>query len=400
VDTPPTRPDVKDWANDFDHLHPDYNADPYRIWDDIRASSCPVAHTERFNGVYLPTRHEDISAIAHDTEHFSSRSVLVTELPVDELGSFRSPPITSDPPEHQAHRKALLPAFAPKAIDKWIPITRDICRGLLDDLGDRRSCDGSDDYAKHIPVLVIARMIGIPEHEGDRFRRWIHELLEVGPFDMTVARKATQEIFEFFGEFTEARRHDPRQDLITFLLEAEMDGKPLEDHQVSGGLFLLLLAGIDTTWSTIGSALLHLAQNPDDTQRLLDEPELIDTAVEELLRFYSPVTMARVVTEEIEISGTSLCPGERVLLPFPAANRDPEFLADGNEFKLDRKVNRHSAFGLGIHRCLGSNLARMEIKVALQEWLGRVPEFTLSDPGAVEWSLGQIRGPRTIPLTW
>ncbi|MDH3683398.1 MAG: cytochrome P450, partial [Acidimicrobiia bacterium] len=321
----PSRPDVEDWATDFDHFHPDYSGDPNRIWDDIRASGCPVAHTDRFHGVYLPTRHEDISAIAHDTEHFSSKSVLVTETAVEDLGNFRSPPITSDPPEHRAHRKALLPAFAPKAIDKWIPITQDICRGLLDDLGDRRSCDGSDDYAKHIPVLVIARMIGIPEDDGDRFRRWINDLLEVGPFDLTLARASTQEIFAYFADFIEARRDDPQDDLITYFLQADMDGQPLEDHQISGGLFLLLLAGIDTTWSTIGSALLHLGQHPEDRQRLAAEPELIDTAVEEFLRYYAPVTMARVITDEVEVSGTTLCPGQRVLLPFPAANRDPEF---------------------------------------------------------------------------
>ena len=396
----PQRPDIEDWSIDFDHFHPDYNADPYPIWNDIRSSGCPVAHTERFHGVYLPTKHEDIRAIAHDTEHFSSQSVLVTETRVEDLGGFRSPPITSDPPEHQAHRKALLPAFAPKAIDKWIPITQDICRGLLDDIGDRTSVDGSDDYAKHIPVLVIARMIGIPEEDGDQFRQWINDLLEIGPFDLTLARQSTSDIFDYFARFIEERRNDPQEDLITFLLEADMDGQPLEDHQISGGLFLLLLAGIDTTWSTIGSALWHLGQFTEDRRRLAAEPELIDTAVEEFLRFYSPVTMARVIKEEVEVSGVSLCPGERVLLPFPAANRDPEFLPDADVFKIDREVNRHSAFGLGIHRCLGSNLARMEVKVAIEQWMARFPEFELSDPGAVTWSLGQVRGPRTIPLSW
>lgn len=397
---PPTRPDVDDWATDFDHTHPEYTADPYSIWKDLRESGCPVAHTERFHGVYLPTRHEDISAIAHDTEHFSSKSVLVSETAVADLGEFRSPPITSDPPEHQSHRRALLPAFSPKAIEKWLPITRDICRGLLDDIGDVRSCDGSEDYAKHIPVKVIARMIGIPEEDGDMFRRWVHELIEIGPYDLTVARSATMEMFDYFGDFVDARRTERQDDLVTFLLEAEMDGEPLADHQISGGLFLLLLAGIDTTWSTIGSALWHLGHHPEDRRLLAADPGAFDSAVEEFLRFYSPVTMARVVTDEVDVSGTTLCPGQRVLLPFPAANRDPDFMPDAEEFRIDREVNRHSAFGLGIHRCLGSNLARMEVKVALEEWFARFPEFELTDPGSVTWSAGQIRGPRTIPLAW
>ncbi len=399
VDTP-TRPDVEDWATDFDHTHPDYNADPYTIWKDLREGGCPVAHTERFHGVYLPTRHEDISAIAHDTEHFSSKSVFVNDVAPEDLGEFRSPPITSDPPEHQLHRRALLPAFSPKAMDKWLPITQQICRDLLDEFVANGSCDGSEDYAKHIPVKVIARMIGIPEEDGDMFRRWVHELLELGPFDLTVARSATLEVFDYFKRFIDDRRDDPQEDLVTFLLEAEMDGQPLDDQQISGGLFLLLLAGIDTTWSTIGSALWHLGQHTEDRQRLATDPESFDRAVEEFLRYYSPVTMARVVSEEVEVSGTTLCPGQRVLLPFPAANRDPEFMEDAESFQIDRDVNRHSAFGLGIHRCLGSNLARMEVKVALEEWFARIPEFELTDPGAVTWSTGQIRGPRTIPLAW
>jgi len=394
------RPPVEDWETDFDLFDKDYAADPYPIWKDLREGGCPVAHTERFNGVYLPTRHEDISAIAHDTEHFSSRSVLISDVPLEELGSFVSPPITSDPPEHAPHRRALLPAFAPKAMAKWLPITQQICRDLLDEFVEKGSCDGSEDYAKHIPVKVIARMIGIPEQDADMFRRWVYELLEVGPHDRPTATRATREVFEYFAGIVEDHQAEPRDDLTSYLLEAEMDGQPLDARQVSGGLFLILLAGIDTTWSTIGSSLWHLGQHPEDRHRLATEPELMDPAVEEFLRFYSPVTMARVITDEVEMSGTTLCPGQRVMLPFAAANRDPDFMEDAETFVIDREINRHSAFGLGIHRCLGSNLARMEVKVALEEWIARIPEFELSNTNDVTWSTGQIRGPRTLPLSW
>lgn len=366
----------------------------------MRDGGCPVAHTDRFHGVYLPTRHTDIAAIAHDTEHFSSKSVIVNDLPVAEIGSFRSPPITSDPPEHQDHRRALLPAFSPKAIEKWVPITRQICNELLDDFSDSGSCDASADYAQHIPVKVIARMIGIPEEDGDLFRQWILDLLEIGPTDLKVGRKAAREVFDYFGEYLKARRKDPRDDIVTYFLEAEVDGQPMDDSQIMGGLFLLLLAGIDTTWSSIGSSFWHLGQHLEDRQRLASDSTSFDAAVEEFLRFYSPVTMARVITEEVEISGTTLCPGQRVLLPFAAANRDTDFMEDAETFQIDREVNRHSAFGLGIHRCLGSNLARMEIKVALEEWFRRIPEFELTDPRVVTWSSGQVRGPRHVPLKW
>jgi cytochrome P450 len=163
-------------------------------------------------------------------------------------------------------------------------------------------------------------------------------------------------------------------------------------------MILLMLAGIDTTWSAIGASLWHLAQHPDDRARLVAEPELMPTAVEEFLRVYAPVTMARMVAEDFEFEGCPFKRGDWVLVPFPAANRDPEEFPDADEVVIDRAENRHAAFGLGIHRCLGSNLARLELRIALEEWMAHYPDFELSDPGAVRWSAGQVRGPRTIPV--
>ena len=163
-------------------------------------------------------------------------------------------------------------------------------------------------------------------------------------------------------------------------------------------MVLLMVAGIDTTWSAIGASLWHLAQNPNDRKRLATEPELMDTAVEEFLRAYAPVTMARLVAKDFDFHGRPMKEGDWLLLPFPAANRDPEAFPDADQVKLDRVENRHAAFGLGIHRCLGSNLARMELRVALEEWMNRYPDFELADPAAVTWSAGQVRGPRNIPV--
>ena len=177
-----------------------------------------------------------------------------------------------------------------------------------------------------------------------------------------------------------------------------MDGEPLLPEHVGGTIALLLIAGIDTTWSAIGAALWHLASHPDDRHRLIDEPEIMPLAIEELLRFYAPVTMARLVKDDFEFNGCPMHADEWVLLPFPAANRDPEFFDRADEFIIDREENRHAAFGLGIHRCAGSNLARMELRVAVEVFLERHRDFSLADPDAVTWSGGQVRGPRTLPL--
>jgi cytochrome P450 len=181
---------------------------------------------------------------------------------------------------------------------------------------------------------------------------------------------------------------------------SEVNGRPVPEPHVLGTCFLLLVAGIDTTWSSIGSALWHLAQHPEDRARLVAEPELMPVAVEELLRAYSPVTMARVVTEDLEYGGRKIAAGDKVLMSFPAANRDPEKFPDADKVIIDRAENPHIAFGVGIHRCAGSNLARMEMQVSIEEWLARIPEFRLEDPDAVTWAGGQVRGPRSMPVVF
>ena len=190
----------------------------------------------------------------------------------------------------------------------------------------------------------------------------------------------------------------PRADLIGFLMDQTIDGKPLSEQHLLGTLRLLLLAGIDTTWSSISHTLLHLARTPEHRRRLVAEPALMPTAIEEFLRVLAPVSVARLVVKDQEVGGCRFAAGEMVLLPYPAANRDPEKFDRPDEVVLDRQENRHSTFGLGIHRCIGSNLARMELTVAIEEWLRRIPEFELEEGAELNWSRGLVRGPRSVPV--
>ena len=396
----PERCPVTDWTTDLDHTDPEYAARAPQIWDELR-SECPVAHSERFGGMWIPTRHHDVSEIAHDTEHFSSRGVIVSVFEPDTPAPVGyAPPITSDPPFHEIARRLLLPAFSPKAIRPLEQPTREFCGELLDELLSGRSegdtLDAAVDYAQNIPVRVIAHMLGVPQSDGDRFRTFIHRILETGGQNGPVAPEDT--LTWYLIERIEQHRREPSDDLIGYLLDAEIEGRPLSDDHVVGTVALLLIAGIDTTWSAIGATLWHLAQHPEHRRRLIEEPELLPIAIEEFLRAFAPVTMARKVAKEVEVGGRTMREGEWVLLPFPSANRDPEAFERPDEVVLDRERNRHAAFGLGIHRCLGSNLARMELTVAVQEWLRRVPEFELVDPERVRWSTGQVRGPRELPV--
>jgi cytochrome P450 len=392
----PAHPPVTDWVNDFDHTDPRWTENPFPIWDELRATS-PVVHTERFLGCYLPTTYEAVKAIAHDTEHFSSRRVVVRDVRPEQVGN--APPITSDPPEHKPAKQLLLPPFTPDAMKKLEPRVRAICNELIDGFIADGKCDAAARYTKHIPVRAIAHMLGIPEKDSDLFINWIHEILELGIKDNEIFLRGIREMGEYFAGHIEERKKHPTDDLISTLMNArDKDGQPLSDEHVQGSLRLLLIAGIDTTWSAIGSSLWHLAKTPADRERLVAEPALMQSAVEELLRAYSPVTMAREVMKETVISGCPVKPGNMVLLSFPAANRDPAVFPDADKVLIDRKENRHAAFGLGIHRCVGSNLARMEMTVALEEWLKRIPDFRLDPAGQVKWSEGTVRGPRQLPM--
>jgi cytochrome P450 len=396
-------PPVEDWATDFDHTDPQWVADPFPIWDELR-TRCPVARSERYGGTWMPLRHEDVAAVAYDTEHFTSRSVVVSEMRPgpDDLPApiGTAPPITSDPPFHSLARRLLLPAFSPKRIDALEPMTRELCVGLLDATAGQPVIDAAVDYAEHIPLRVIVGMLGFPQEDADLFRRFIRMVLE--DVDQSVEERQALIDEGELDAYMDARiaEHlaDPQDDLTTFLLEAELDGQKLSVDHVRGTMVLLMIAGIDTTWSAIGAALWHLSQHADDRRRLAAEPDLMPTAVEEFLRAYAPVTMARLVAQDFEFQGRAFKEGDWLLLPFPSANRDPEFFADADKVLIDRADNRHAAFGLGIHRCIGSNLARMELRVALEEWMKRYPDFDLVDADAVTWSAGQVRGPRTVPV--
>jgi cytochrome P450 len=390
---------VSDWATDFSHVEPDWAADPYAIQDDLR-QRCPVAHTDRFGGAWLPTRYDDVAAIAYDTERFSSRAIIMSNFrPPRELAPVGgSPPISSDPPFHHDARKLLLPAFTKTAVSRQEPGTRRFCHSLIDAFAGQDVVDAARDYAQHIPVRVIADMLGFPPEDGPQFRTFVEDLLEGVNLPPDERIERVSRLFEYLLAQVNDHLEHPRDDLTSYLINAELYGRKLDPSHVVGTMALLLIAGIDTTWSAIGASLWHLARTPGDRSRLAAEPGLLPTAVEEFLRAFAPVTMARLVRDDVHWRGVDMKADDWILLSFPAANRDPAQFDRAGEVVIDREVNRHAAFGLGIHRCLGSHLARMELRVALQVWLERIGEFTLADPSAVTWSAGQIRGPRTLPL--
>jgi cytochrome P450 len=357
---------VEDWTTDFEILDPGYIENPAPVWDQLRRL-CPVARSERHGGAWLLTSYADVTAAAHDVDRFSSLQVGV-------LGG--------DPPTEEQDVPEELAAL-----------------GQIDGFIDRGHADAAAEYSQQIPVRVIAHVLGVPEAMADDFTGWVRDVLEFADEQERSQAGAMSLLMYLFGE-VEKRRAEPGEDLISELIRSEHDGQPLETNVVLGMVALVLVAGIDTTWSGIGSAIWHLATHPEDSARLAREPELVPAAVEELLRAYSPVTMARVVVDDTDFAGCPMHKGDKVLMNFPAANRDPAAFERAGEVILDRAHNRHVAFGVGIHRCAGSNLARMELKVAVEEWVRRIPSFQLEEGAEVTWAGGQVRGPRSLPVTF
>ena len=396
------QPPVSDWTTDYDVLDADYVADPYPVWDDLR-EQCPIAHTERWGGSWLPTRYSDVQRFAQDHHGFSSSDVGVLTFDDEERPpppvEIPLPPIDADQPDHTWTRRLMLPWFSHTRVAEYEPFTRELCNRLIDGFIENGSADAAGDYARQIPVRVISLVLGVPEDMADTFTGWVQDFLEFA-HEEARATRGRDALTLYLLDQLEYRRNNPGDDLMSALLQTEVEGKPVDDLTIMGMAALTLIAGVDTTWSGIGSAMLHLATNPQDVQRLIDEPEIMPLAIEELLRAYSPVTMARIATDDVEVAGCPIKAGDKVLMNFPGANRDPDVFDNPDQVILDRAQNRHVAFGAGIHRCAGSNLARMEMRVAVEVWLERIPEFRLADNAEVTWAGGQVRGPRQVPVVF
>lgn len=393
LDTPP----VTDWVNDWDWLDDGWGENAIDIWNSVR-EQCPVGSTERYGRAFMPVTMDAVRQIANDTDNFSSIWVNVSR---PDAPRAAAPPITSDPPDHHGHRRLILPAFNPKAIASLEGELRHFCRELIGKLDGVDATDAALNYTQHIPVHGICIVTGLPEEDADLFRDWIYKNFQLAPKDNRVRLEVLTEMTHYIDGLLKDRLKNPKDDLLTMIANAEIDGKDVPWDIKVGYIRLQIVAGIDTTWSAIGSGIWHFAQHNDEVKRLVavdNDHMLWQTANEEVLRYYAPVTMARKVIGETEVSGCPMRPGEQTLVTFPAANHDPAAFEDAHIFNLERENNRHVAFGLGIHRCAGSNLARLEMIVAFQEWLRAFPNYSLDPNKKTTWANGQVRGPRQLPV--
>ncbi len=376
-----------DTLEDFDF----HGAALDEIFEDYREmhARCPVGHSSRYGGFTFLAKLDDIFAAEQNPALFAvAPSMLLPPFGTD----VPMIPIDIDPPEHLAYRRLLLPLFTPRALNELTPGIRTTARELAQSVAGHEVSDASKLFARALPTIVFSRLCGFPESDWPKFDAWVDDIIYERTVDPDRARTAADALRAYFDELLEQRRgSEPRNDLIGVLLNADLDGRPLNHDELISYCFLLFLAGLDTTAWAIRSSLWHLARTPSAQAQLRADPDLIPAAAEEFLRTLSPVqAMARTCTADTNIRGREIKAGERILLTFGAGNRDPDAFEDPDEIRFDRAKNRHLAFGLGIHRCLGSNLARRELVIGLEEFLCAVPPFTAEDPSEPWHGIGPL----------
>jgi len=273
---------------------------------------------------------------------------------------------------------------------------------IIDGIVDRGSCDFMADFAQRFPTTIFLELMGLPVEELDQFLEWEHDILHAGGSDEEKLQTQIAAMMAVMGRFVTVitdRRAEPRNDIVSKALTYEIDGKPVSDEDLLSFCLLMFMAGLDTVSVTIGWAFLHLARNDTDRERVVETPDAIPTAVEEFVRAYAIVIPARKVMADIEIQGCPMKAGDMVNIPLNAATRDEAAFADATTVDITRKPNNHIGFGAGPHRCLGSHLARQELRIALEEWHRRIPNYRVA-PGAQMWESGSQLGLESLPLVW
>jgi cytochrome P450 len=381
-------------------LSDDLRRDPYPLYEQVRSSS-PLLH-EPQSGMWLVFDYESVKRVLNDHEAFSSIVTPPTGKAPDWL-------VFSDPPRHTKLRGIIMRAFTPRSIASLEPRIRKLSRELLDPVIERGQMDLAVDYSNLLPTMVIAEMIGIPVEDRARFLRWGETIMNLsyaiaGGEEAAKAMQENavvkEEMKAYLKEVLPERRRAPKDDLLTRLVEAEVDGERLTEDEILGFFQLLLSAGTETTTNLINNAILCLIENPDQHARLRAEPQLLHSAIEEVLRYRSPgQIMFRSTKRDIELHGQVIPAGKLVLGMIGSANRDPMKFRDADRFDITRDPNPHIAFGHGIHFCLGAALSRLEAKVALEDILERMKGFELASPEPWEPRKGlHVLGPLRLPI--
>ena len=395
---------------DFDHFSPEHAANWPADWAEMR-EQCPRAWTERHGGFWVVTRYKDVVDIAQKPDSFSPAKHYDPEtgasrggLAIPELPGLRFIPNEVDAPEWNLYRTFLNRRFAPKAIDALRDRARQFAAALVDRVIEHGHLDIVDDLASPLPALMMIEIFGFRPDEwrqfSDPFHKMVYPPAEAPEFLETM--RGLDYFKQRVDEEIALRREHPKDDLLGLLANGEMNGRPLTDEEIQNIAFNLMGGGIDTTTALTSNTLLHLARHPEMRQRLIDDPSLWTVAREEFLRYVTPIHgLARTVVRDTDLDGWQFREGERLLLAYSSANRDPAVFDKPDEVVLDRFPNRHIAFGAGMHRCLGSFLARMMYETMVTEVLARIPDYRIVEEDILPYeTVARVNGWVRVPATF
>lgn len=385
----------------LDLFSPDFVADPYPAYRALQATGprwMPIANLT--GGAWVVSRYDDVVAVLKETRTAKDLARLVPE---EQLWALDRSMLFRDPPDHTRLRSLASQAFTPAAVRDLEPRIARIAGELLAEMKPAGAADFMSAFALPLPIVVIAELLGVPTADRERFHAWSSVVVSDAP-DVEAQltwQEAADAMVEYFAALLHARRRQPQQDLISGLIQARDADDRLSEQELVGTCILLLIAGHETTVNLLGNGLLTLLRHPAQLALLQANPELLPTAIEEMLRFESPVQRAtfRVVAEDFEVGGATLRKGQELTTYLGAANRDPAQFPAAERFDLRRQPNRHVAFGLGIHFCLGAPLARAEARIGFDQLLQTLPDLRLA--GEPAWNQNTfIRGLRRLPIVY
>jgi cytochrome P450 len=389
----------------FDHHSPAFAQDPWSVYDELR-TNCPVAWSDTHDGFWVLTRYADVARVAKDDATFSS------DHDVDGTGNgylgitipsppARSIPIEMDPPEFHKYRKVLNPKLTPRAAAATLDRIREFTAEAIDRVIENGSCDFVHDIAVRVPAFMTLELLGIPTEKWQLYAEPLHASAWAPP-DTPEHERMQEGIAWLLGDLAaelDRHRDEPDDGLLTHIVNAEIDGEPMPQEHMVGMAFLLAVGGLDTTAALLSNTFLYLDEHPDLRAPLRDDPELRTSAFDEFMRYFTPTqSLARTATCDVEIGGQQIKAGDRVFISWAAANRDPEEFDAPNEVVLDRFPNRHSAFGLGAHRCVGSHVGRAQWNIVMEDVLRRMGDYRVLRDGVEKYqSVAVVYGYRSIP---
>jgi cytochrome P450 len=385
--------EIREHAADLDHHEPRFVVEPWPVYAEARRSS-PVVRSERYGGFWLVTRYEDLKTVAKDWQTFTSSVPNVTAIPSSHPREEPDLPIEIDPPLHTRYRQLVAPVFTRHYVESLKPRVRELASGLLDAILDRGGGDLVSGFSTPLSVGTLALFMDLPNEDHGRWATWVRSMYD--PRDQDGAHATTREFFAYCDLLVA----DHRGEFVRMLLESEVEGSRLTERDVAQFMRVLLIAGHETTAASMSHGLRYLAENPEERRRLRDDSRLIPSAVEELLRYFSVVTLqGRNATRDVVLGGAEIAEGEVVALGFAAANHDETAFPEPERCLLERTPNRHVAFGFGPHICLGAHVARLELTVMLELVGERVREFALAPGEEPRWNgTGSVRGLATLPV--